>query len=468
MSRSVRYSRPRTAPAESLVCFLASKFTYLSPTEWLEHIASGHLSVNDITACDGDREMQQGDIVQFSPPRALEPKVDEEHIQILLEDDDVVVSVKNGNLPVSEGGRYAQNTLTALLQRRGTDCYKGQKCSSRSEATSRPTGKQAKSGEHVQEEGGSVGRKRSRCPPVEASSVSPSPHTSCSVLLTVHRLDKETSGLVVLAKNSASAAHLGAQFEEKTSALTVAVQSLVDADGPDALATDEAFDALLHTPCGAGAAVSKGYIALVSGALPIGTTFVVTTRMGKLCDDPTRGSAPEHTQLRKLKMVCYPLESTTQEGSEHVAGSGTASKSRIACTRLRVLRSSALLNASLVRVDLLTGRSHQIRLHCAHLGHPILGDKLYLTTSPGRRGCSDVVPDATYLERVRNEEDPYLLVSRLQCRRHALHAADLSFQHPGTGAMIRFQAPCAEWFLLDVRGADSQAQRELENLVRDT
>jgi 23S rRNA pseudouridine1911/1915/1917 synthase len=76
-------------------------------------------------------------------------------------------------------------------------------------------------------------------------------------------------------------------------------------------------------------------------------------------------------------------------------------------------------------VDLLTGRTHQIRVHLAEAGHPLLGDALYGGT---RRGD----------ERVK--------VAQAALGRQALHAARLEFAHPRTGVRRVIQAPPPEDF----------------------
>ncbi len=75
--------------------------------------------------------------------------------------------------------------------------------------------------------------------------------------------------------------------------------------------------------------------------------------------------------------------------------------------------------ASLVQFTLRTGRTHQIRMHARHVGHPILGDLTYGT----RLGLPDI----------DNAFDAM--------QRHALHAAVLGFRHPQTGASMRFESP---------------------------
>ncbi|HUP63359.1 MAG TPA: RluA family pseudouridine synthase [Thermoanaerobaculia bacterium] len=77
---------------------------------------------------------------------------------------------------------------------------------------------------------------------------------------------------------------------------------------------------------------------------------------------------------------------------------------------------------SLIRCTLQTGRTHQIRVHLKHIGHPIVGDPLY--SGPQWRG----IPD----KRVQR------VLAGLG--RQALHAAVLEFPHPGTGVVVRFEA----------------------------
>ncbi|QDH13707.1 RluA family pseudouridine synthase [Formicincola oecophyllae] len=81
--------------------------------------------------------------------------------------------------------------------------------------------------------------------------------------------------------------------------------------------------------------------------------------------------------------------------------------------------------ATLVACRLATGRTHQIRVHFAHNGHPLVGDPLYLRRIPAPARAMASAPKAAALDFPRQ----------------ALHAASLGFRHPRTGEMMHFTAP---------------------------
>ena len=165
----------------------------------------------------------------------------------------------------------------------------------------------------------------------------------------VHRLDKDTSGVLVVAKNEAAVAGLVAQFSSH--------------------------------------AVRKEYLALAWGALKKPSGVV----------DLPIGRHPVHRQ----KMA------VTEKG-------------RAALTRYEVLAAGPL--AALLRVRIETGRTHQIRVHLAHLGHPVVGDATY---GRARHG----------------------LPADLQIPRQMLHAHVLEIAHPRTGRPLVFTAPPPPDFL---------------------
>ena len=177
----------------------------------------------------------------------------------------------------------------------------------------------------------------------------------------VHRLDKDTTGLLVVAKTDLAHRGLQAQFASH----------------------------------GADGRLRRSYQALVWGvpARPRGTVDAALSR------------------------------STTNRTKIAVARSPTA---RRAITHYQVLLTFAMGDGkpgpSLLRLSLETGRTHQIRVHMAYLGHPLLGDAIY---------------GAGFMSSARRLTRPaQLALQRLQ--RQALHAAELAFEHPATGKRLHF------------------------------
>jgi 23S rRNA pseudouridine1911/1915/1917 synthase len=116
-----------------------------------------------------------------------------------------------------------------------------------------------------------------------------------------------------------------------------------------------------------------------------------------------------------------------------------ASDGRPARTDARVVARFEVVD--LVRLELHTGRTHQIRVHLEHLGHPIVGDPVY-AAGGSRRISGPARRAAALLERATP--------------RQALHAAALAFRHPVSGAPLEFHA---EWpadlrHALDVAGGE--------------
>jgi len=182
----------------------------------------------------------------------------------------------------------------------------------------------------------------------------------------VHRIDKDTSGLLVVAKTDAAHEGLAAQFADHS--------------------------------------IERAYLAITSG-------------VPKALAGTIRGAIARSSHDRK-KMA--PVED---------------GRGKHAVTHYRVVE--PLAGAALVECRLETGRTHQVRVHLASIGHALLGDPVY-----GRSPA-----------RLRP------LLNQLSFRRQALHAAVLGFVHPISGDTVRFSsalAPDMGELLANLRGFRSE------------
>ena len=169
----------------------------------------------------------------------------------------------------------------------------------------------------------------------------------------VHRLDKDTSGCLVVAKNDATHLALSAQFANRQ--------------------------------------VEKIYNAILCGELP-------------------RESGEIHAAIAR-----HPTHRKRMAVRDDTSG-------RAAHTSYRVLQ--RLNSATFVEAHIHTGRTHQVRVHFHHLGHPLLGDETYGARQNAR------------LKELTNYAAPRVM----------LHARELSFMHPRTEKEMSFEAPLPKDF----------------------
>jgi 23S rRNA pseudouridine1911/1915/1917 synthase len=182
----------------------------------------------------------------------------------------------------------------------------------------------------------------------------------------VHRLDRDTSGVIVVAKNDRAHDVLAEQFKSRQ--------------------------------------VEKQYLAIVAG---------VPDRDRDVIDEPI-GDHPTHREKKAIR--------------REDAGA------REAVTEYEVLE--RFLGYALVRARPRTGRTHQIRLHLAHIGHPVLCDRLY--------GGRAAITELELIPRDKIGQDDPLSRQAAEAallERQALHAHRLAFSNPISGARMQFEAP---------------------------
>jgi 23S rRNA pseudouridine1911/1915/1917 synthase len=179
----------------------------------------------------------------------------------------------------------------------------------------------------------------------------------------VHRLDKGTSGLLVVAKTDAAHAGLAEQFAAH----------------------------------GADGRLQRTYLALVWGK-PLRPRGKIEARLAR--------SQANRTRIAVAK--------------------GTSG--RHAVTHYEVVKTFAPRGAapiSLLRLRLETGRTHQIRVHLAHIGHPVVGDPVY---AGGFKAKAETLPEPAR-------------TAVMDLKRQALHAAELGFEHPRSHKKLHFESP---------------------------
>jgi len=267
-----------------VVDYLAARFTYLSAKEWEERVRNGRISHNG-TLCVVETIVTQGDIIAYEMPESELPPLKLEY-SVLYEDEWLMGVNKPPNLLVHAKGRFVRENLIYQLR----TCH---------------------------------------TPPMPQINL-------------VNRLDKETSGVILLAKDKGTLKLMSKLFRET--------------------------------------AVSKTYLAIVHG-IPQPANGLIELPIGRI---PSEDGARFGTENAE-----YPKEATTKYETISAVGE----------------------QFSLLRLMPKTGRTHQLRVHLAAIGHPIVADKRY----------------------GRFHTTPFT--------RQALHSAHTSFMHPQTKRPCRITAP---------------------------
>jgi 23S rRNA pseudouridine1911/1915/1917 synthase len=284
-----------------LDAFLAARVEAVSRTRLKQSIEDGDVLVAGRTALKGSHKLRAGDRVELELPAPPSCDFTPEDIplDIVYEDDSLVVLNKPAGLVVHPAAGVSSGTLANAL------AFHFRQLS------------------------------------VHAGATRPG---------IVHRLDRDTSGLMVVAKTASAHEHLSDQFRARE--------------------------------------VFKSYVALVHGR--------VSAESGRI-EEPLARDPRTRTRMAVVR------------------------GGRPALSLYRVSR--AYERFTLLDVQIKTGRTHQIRVHLAHIKHPVVGDKIY------NGGRDTTVADVRVRAAIR------------AMGRQFLHAAQLGFRHPQTGETLRFDAP---------------------------
>lgn len=190
----------------------------------------------------------------------------------------------------------------------------------------------------------------------------------------VHRIDRETSGLLVVAKNDRSHQALSDQFKQRT--------------------------------------ITRLYEAVCIG-VPRQSEGKITSVLARHPSDRKRFASVKNASGG---YITTPNDDST----------GAFQVGKLAITSYQVLKTRP--TASLVQLKLFTGRTHQIRVHMAELGHPLLGDKQYSNPQASKKISTEMKSELDVLNRF------------------LLHAKVLGFFHPTTGNPLHFEV---DWPMAD-------------------
>jgi len=278
--------------------FLKRRIGRMSRTR-IQSIIGEQISFPDGRPARPSSPVRAGETILLRRPAPVEPEVPR-HFDILFEDESVLVIDKPAGLPMHTTAKFWRNTLVALLRERYPD----------------------------------------------------------EQMEIAHRIDRETSGVLLIARNRQVASFLTRAFARR--------------------------------------AVEKTYLALVKGHPP----------------DEGKIDMPLRLLDTKSRIMMGPVQD----------GSGLT-----AVTQFRVVR--RLPGHAVCEARPLTGRQHQIRVHFACIGHPIVGDKLY--------GAGE----ALFMRSCDEPLTPELLACFDGLPRHALHAHRLTFPHPVGKHAVTIESP---------------------------
>lgn len=373
---------------------LSRKYPVVNRHGWQDRIHAGHVRING-ALIRPSRKLQAGDRIWIQYHRKKEPEVSLD-IRIVYRDSCILIVNKPPNLPVHPSGIYHKNTLQHLLVAMLSGQAPPEEDGTTDTALKGAETTDAKVADYGSREMARNNPEAARENAKEADSGSTQPATGEYRVRPVHRLDRETSGLMLLAESTDCARKL----------------SRIVRRGE----------------------IEKEYLVLVEGQFPATEDWYEAA--GWIGPDPD-------SEVRK-KQRFWPAPEGRNPAREIRLGRAIEkdgpladSLGRRAChTDFRLLQFTGEL--SLIRCRLHTGRMHQIRATLHSLGYPVVGDRMY-----------GVDPEQ-YLRFIHDLETEEQL-KKLRMNRVALHSHALRFAHPQTGEQLSFECdlPADMKILLD-------------------
>lgn len=296
--------------------FVAAAFPELSRSRAQKLIDEENVLLNGAPA-KANTKLKAGDRVEVRvpPPKKIELAPEEIPLEVLHDDADIAVIDKPAGLVVHPGAGHEEGTLVnALLHRYGAELSAG-----------RGIGGELRPG-------------------------------------IVHRIDRNTSGILLITKTETAHKHLSHQFKEHT--------------------------------------ITRKYKGLCWGELPPQGAFE-----GAIARDPK--------ERKRMAVVSHGRRALTRY------------------TRLAIYQKAL----SLFEAELFTGRTHQIRVHFSHAGHPLAGDSVYTSVSRAARVKKE---EGMRILQRKCPKAAALLSALQESGRQFLHAAELGFQHPVSGKAMHF------------------------------
>ena len=317
---------------------LNKKFQRITRTVWQERIRSGLVFVNKKHRKPSFR-VKSNDTIEFTFLQKEEPPVNRNY-SIVHEDESIIIIEKPSNIPVHPAGIYYENTLCNLLKN---------------------------------ERGGNF------------------------ITHFIHRLDRETSGLLLMGKSRTAASYLNQAFRKNL--VRKEYLTLVEGTFPER-----------HSAKGYLSADDKSSVHKKRKFVPASVELSCCTARTEHKSDDDRDSQSRSVLLKKINSSS--ADDTDEMQSCH--------------TDFRKIKT--IDDITLLHVRLHTGRLHQIRATLCSLGYPVVGDRLY------------GIDESLYLKFISDEETPDDR-KRLRMDRTALHCRRLVFPHPESERRITFVSP---------------------------